>query len=221
MNKQSFKEDLLCNITLICTLSFTCIHLLLLTLNLFGITRFELDYSFNYMIAYILVIACLALYIFGFFIIKLSNLYIPTWFRTMFYIAFYLFTNIYYTFNWFNNLLGLIFFFAYLSFLMCIISLSIYFNTQKDDKNKLKIAPKSLISSVFFYSVAGNAMLQFLINFIKVLCFADYKFSTIHTYIIEFGTSLTICIAVAIAFALSLTRTKKFINACLIKFYNR
>ena len=221
MNRPNFKEDLLCNIVLICTLSFTCIHLLLLTLNLFGVTRFELNYDFNYIVAYILVIACLALYVLGFYVHRFTNMYIPAWFRTMFYIAFYLFTNVYYIFGWFNSLTGLIFFFAYISFLMCIISLSIYFNTQKDDKNKLKIAPKSLITSVFFYSVAGNAMLQFVINFIKITCFEGYKYSALYVYLVEFGTALTVSIAVAIAFALSLARTKVFINACLIKFYNR
>ena len=221
MKKPSFREDLLCNITLICTLSFTCIHLLLLTLNLFGVTRFGLNPGFSYIVAYMLVIASLALYIFGFFIYRFSNLYVPKWFRMLFYIAFYLFTNVYYILGWFGSLLGLIFFFAYISFLMCIISLSIYFNTQKDDKNKLKIAPRSLISSVFFYSIAGNAMLQFVINLVKVIFFKSYKFSTLAIYLVEFGTMIGVSIAVAIAFAISLAKSKTFINACLIKVNNR
>lgn len=221
MRKPNFREDLLCNITLICTLSFTCIHLLILTLNLFGVTRFVLTPSFNYIVAYILVIASLALYVFGFYIYRFSNLYVPTWFRMLFYIAFYLFTNVYYILGWFNTLLGLIFFFAYVAFLMCIVCLSIYFNTQKDDKNKLKISPKSLISSVFFYSIAGNAILQFVINLVKVIFFKSYKFSTLSVYLIEFGTMIGVCTIVIIAFAMSLARTKTFINACLIKIYSK
>ena len=221
MKKPSFREDLLCNITLICTLSFTCIHLLLLTLNLFGVTRFGLNYGFSYIVAYILVIASLALYIFGFYIYRFSNLYVPAWFRMLFYIAFYLFTNVYYILGWFSSLLGLIFFFAYVSFLMCIISLSIYFNTQKDDKNKLKIAPRSLISSVFFYSIAGNAMLQFVINLIKVIFFKSYKLATLSVYLVEFGTMIAVSVAVSIIFAISLARSKTLINSCLIKANNR
>lgn len=221
MRRPNFKEDLLCNITLICTLSFTCIHLLLLTLNLFGVTRFELHDNFNYIIAYIMVIASLALYVFGFYLYRFSNMYIPTWFRMMFYIAFYLFTNVYYILGCFNYLIGLVFFFAYIAFLMSIISLSIYFNTQKDEKNKLKIAPKSLLASVYFYSIAGNALLQFVINFIKVIFFEKYEFSTLSVYLIEFGTMIGVATIVIIAFALSLARSKKFINACLIKFYSK
>ena len=109
MRRPNFKEDLLCNITLICTLSFTCIHLLLLTLNLFGVTRFELHNNFNYIVAYILVIASLALYVSGFYLYRFTNMYIPAWFRMMFYIAFYLFTNVYYILGWFNCLIGLIY----------------------------------------------------------------------------------------------------------------
>ncbi len=221
MKKPNFKEDLLCNITLICTLSFTCIHLLLLTLNLFGVTRFGLNSGFSYIVAYILVIASLALYIFGFYIYRFANLYIPAWFRMLFYIAFYLFTNVYYILGWFSTLLGLIFFYAYIAFLMCIISLSIYFNTQKDEKNKLKIAPRSLIASVFFYSIAGNAILQFIVNIVKVSFFKGYKFATLATYLVEFGTMIGVAIAVSIVFAVSLARSKTFINACLIKIYKR
>ena len=221
MKRPNFKEDLLCNITLICTLSFTCIHLLLLTLNLFGVTRFELHENFNYIVAYILVIASLALYVFGFYLYRFSRMYIPAWFRMMFYIAFYLFTNVYYILGWFNHLLGLIFFFAYISFLMSIASLSIYFNTQKDDKNKLKIAPKSLLASVYFYSIAGNAILQFIINLVKVIFFKTYKLSTLAVYLAEFGTMIGVSTLVLIVFAISLARSKTLINACLIKFYSK
>lgn len=164
-----------------------------------------------------MVAVCLALYIVGFYAYRFTNIYIPAWFRTLFYVAFYLFTNVYYILGWFGSIVGLIFFFAYISFLACIISLSIYFNTQKDEKNKLKIAPKSLIASVFFYSIAANALIQFLINLIKIIFFDSYKFATLSVYLIEFGTMIAVCAAVAIAFALSLAGTKSFINACLIK----
>ena len=117
MKKPTFREDLLCNITLICTLVFSGIHLLLLTLNLFGITNFEFYANFSYVIAYILVIASLALYIFGFYTYHFSKIYMPAWFRMLFYIAFYLFTNVYYILNWFNTIVGLIFFYAYISFI--------------------------------------------------------------------------------------------------------
>lgn len=221
MKKLNFKQDILCNITLICTLTFTCIHLLLITLNIFGAIRLALPDNFNYIVAYVLVIISLALYIFGFYLYRFTRIFIPAWFRMMFYIAFFLFTNVYYICGWFGSIIGLIFFFAYIAFLACIISLSIYFNTQKDDKNRLKISPKSLVTSVFFYSVAGNAILQFIINLVKIIFFENYKFTTLSAYLIEFGTVLAVCSLVAISFAISLAKDKVFINACLIKTYKK
>lgn len=221
MNKPTFKEDLLCNITLICALVFSGIHLLLITFNLIGITKFDLAPNFSYILAYILVIACLVLYIMGFYVYHYSKIYMPAWFRMLFYIAFFLFTNVYYICNWFNTIVGLIFFYAYISFLVCIISLSVYFNTQKDDKNKLKIAPKSLVASVFYYSIAGNALVQFIVNLVKVIAFKNYEFSTLSIYLIEFGVMIGITSIVSFMFAVSLAGTKKFINACLIKVNNR
>ncbi len=221
MNRLTFKEDLMCNITLICTLAFSCLHLLLLTLNLFGVTNFGLPDNFSYVLAYILVVACLMLYIGSFYIYHMSRIYMPAWFRMLFYIAFFMFTNVYYICNFFHHIAGLVFFYAYIAFLACIISLSIYFNTQKDEKNKLKITPRSLITSVFFYSIGGNALLQFVINLIKVVAFKTYEFSTLSTYLVEFGTMIGMTCIVTIAFAMSLARSKTFINACLIKVNNR
>lgn len=219
MNKPTFKEDLMCNVTLICTLSFSFIHLLLLTLNIFGVTRFALPDNFSYIVAYILVIVSLALYVFGFYLCRFTNIFIPAWFRMLFYIAFFMFTNVYYILGLFGSIIGLIFFFAYIAFLTCIISLSIYFNTQKDENNKLKISPKSLVTSVLFYSISANAIVQFVINLVKVIFFESYKFATLSAYLIEFGTMIAVCSVVSILFWLSLNRTKTFINNCLIKIY--
>jgi len=221
MNRNNFRDDLACNITLIAVLTFTCVYLLILTLNLFGVSHIVFHENFNYIVAYILAIVCLALYVFGFYTYKFSKIYMPSWFRILFYVAFFLFTNIYYIFNLYSVMIGLIFFFAYLAFLTCIISLSVYFNTQKDDKNKLKIQPKSLITSVFCYSIALNALLQFVINLVKVVAFGSYKFTTLSAYLIEFGTMIGVCVLVCVIFSLSLHGTKTLINGCLIKVNNR
>ena len=126
-----FRKDLACNITLISVLSFTLIHLLILTLNLFGITNLTFFSGFSYIIAYVLVVVCLLLFVGGFFVTKIKRLVMPVWFRMMFYIAFYLFTNIYYIFGWYENIVMLVFFFAYISFLVNIIALSVFYNVQK------------------------------------------------------------------------------------------
>ena len=212
-----FKKDLTCNITLITVLAFSVIHILLLTLNLFGVTELQFLGNFNYLVAYILVVVCSILYILGFFISKLQDLTIPKWFRMMFYIAFYLFTNVYYSLGLYENIYTLILFFAYISFLVNIASLTVFYNTQKDEKNRLKSTNKFLVTTVFFYAVAINAMIQFLINTFKAFAVPNYVFSTLSAFVIEMSTMLLVSIIMAVIFYQSLTKTKTLINGCLIK----
>ena len=213
----NFKKDLVCNITLICVLVFSFVHLTLLTLNLFGVTALEFRENFNYLIAYILAVVCLGLYVFGFFITKIKNLSIPAWFRMLFYIAFYLFTNVYYTLGLFGNIFALIAFFAYIAFLANIISLSVFYNVQKDEKNRLKSTNRFLLTSVFMYSVAINSIIMFLITTFKAFVFPNAELSTLVTFVIEMSTMLLVTIVVTLIFAGSLSKTKELINNCLIK----
>lgn len=217
---KEFKKDLACNITLICVLAFSVIHLLVLTLNLFSVTNIEFHESFNYLVAYALVVVCLGLYIFGFFITKFKNLELPVWFRMMFYIAFFLFTNTYYTAGLYNYIFTVILFFAYIAFLVNITSLSVFYNVQKDEKNRLKSTNTYLLTSVFFYATAINAIIQFVINIFKAFALPDYAFSTLTVFVIEMSTMLLVTIAMTIVFALSLKKTKTLINGCLIKVGN-
>ena len=215
--KPSFKEDLACNIALIVVLLFTVAHLVIVTLGFFTKINIEIYDEFNFVIAYILIILSLALYILGFFTYKLTNVYMPSWFRIMFYVAFFLFTNTYYICGWYMSLVGLIFFFAYVAFLVSIICLSVYFNVEKDNKNKLKTVPKHLIVNVYFYSVAICSIFQLLVNFVKAVLFPYYELSTLAVYLFEFGTMFVITTIMILLFALSLYSSKRFINACLIK----
>ena len=141
----------------------------------------------------------------------------PSWFRILFYVAFFLFTNTYYILNWYASIIGLIAFFAYFAFIISIICLSVYFNVEKDNKNKLKTVPKHLIVNVYFYSLAIQAIFQFFVNLVKALAFPKYEFSNLLTYTIEFGTMFAVTTIMVLLFALSLYSSKKFINACLIK----
>jgi hypothetical protein len=216
-NKYSFKNDLACNITLIAFLVFSITHLVIVTLGFFCKINLDIYEDFNHIVAFVMIGVSLALYTFGFFIHKFSNVYIPAWFRIMFYIAFFLFTNVYYLLGWYLHIIGLIFFFAYISFLICIICLSVYFNTQKDNKNKLKTVPKHLIVNVMFYSIAIEAIFQFIVNFVKTFAFKKYYYSNLKAYVIEFGVMLGVTIIMNLLFALSLYSSKKFINGCLIK----
>lgn len=213
----NFKKDLACNITLITVLVFTAVHILVLTLNLFGATNFAVPKNFNYIFAYVLVVLCLALYIFGFFVTRIRGLVLPVWFRILFYVAFFLFTNTYYITGWFENIYAVIFLFAYISFLINIASLSIFYNVNKDEKNRLKTPTSYLVTSVFFYAVAINAIFQFFTNLIKALFFLTFTLSTIAACVVEFAVMLFVSIIMAIIFNSSLKGSKILINECLIK----
>ena len=212
-----FKKDLACNITLIVALTFTVIHLLVLTLELFGVTSLNLYEGFNFIVAYVLVILCLALYIFSFFITKFKSLEVPVWFRIVFYVAFFLFTNTYYIVGGYRNIISIIIFFVYLSFLTSVANISVFYNTQKDEKNKLKTSRNYIVTSVFFYSLGTNAIIELIITAFKSFVFPNYEFTTLNVFIVEMSTMILTTIVLCLVISMSLKKTKKLVNSCLIK----
>lgn len=219
--KKITKNDFACNLTLSFALFFTAVHLIILTFNLFGISNFSVPENFSYIFAYILSICCLALYIFGFSISKLKNIVFPAWLRIMFYIAFFLFTNTYYLSGLYQTLIGIIIFYAYIAFLINIISVSIFYNVQKDEKHRLKASPTFITISVFCYSVAISSIILFIISTVKVIFFKTFATSTLLYFVVSMTSMLVVNIGLFIAFFLSLKNTKKFINACLVKYIVR
>lgn len=216
----NFKKDLACNITLILVLVATAVHVLVITLNLFGATSFKFAEGFNYIAAYVLVVLCLLLYCLGFLISRQKRVAFPSWLRILFYIAFFVFTNIYHLFGLYNNIIALAFCFMYIAFLVNIVSVSVFYNVQKDDKNKLRTSKKFIISSVFFYSVGALFVIEFLSAAIKLFIFPNAVLSNLPAMLVELSAGLFVSIIMLIMFDLSLSKTKTFINACLVKYLN-
>lgn len=214
----NFKKNLATNITLIMVLVFTAIHLLVVTLNLFGAVSLNFPIGFNYLLAYTFIVLSLALYILSFFLTKLKNLKVPEWICVLFYVAFFLFTNVYYICGWFESIIALIFLYIYLAFLANIVSLSIFYNIQKDEKNRLKSSKNYIVTSVFMFSVAVCSILLLFITAIKAFAFPTYELTTVITFVIEMCTMLLTSMIMAITFSISLSKTKTFINCCLIKY---
>ena len=186
----SFKKDLACNITLIVVLAFTVCHILILTLNLFGATQLRFYEDFNYLVAYLLVIVSLALYIFGFFIVKIKGLVFPAWLRILFYVAFFIFSNTYYILGWHSNIIAITFMFAYIAFCVGIVSLSVFYNAQKDDKNRLKSSKKFITTSVFFYAVGACSIIELIVTAIKAFAFPDYVMTSVLVFVVEMCSML-------------------------------
>lgn len=216
--KKISKPELACTLTLSGVLVATVVHIILITLNLFGVTNFNVPTDFNYIFAYILTIVCLALYIFGFFVARLKKIIFPAWLRILFYVAFFLFTNVYYILGLFDNLIALAAFYAYIALLINVLSVSIFYNTQKDEKNRLKSSNRFIVLSVFCYSIAFSTFAEFIISAVKVIFFKTAATTTLLAYVISISSMLVVNIALAVAFLISLKKTKKFINACLVKY---
>ena len=198
-------------------LVFTVIHLMIVTLNLFGATELAFPTDFNYLFAYFLVIISLVLYILSFFIVKLKNFRVPNWISIVFYVAFFLFTNVYYVAGLFTNLVALIFLFIYISVMVNIICLSIFYNLQKDEKNRLRSSKAYIITSVFLFSVAVSSLFILVITAMKAFFFPTYEMATLYVFVIEMCTMVLSSLIINVSFSLSLSRSKVFINSCLIK----
>ena len=214
---KNFKKNLAVNISLITVLVFTFVHLLILTLNVFGVTTLKIFDEFNYFIAYMLVIFSLVLYILGFFIERITKLIIPSWFQILFFVAFFLFTNTYYILNAYSNIFAMILLFAYVSLLVTITNISVFYHTQKDENNKLKASKNYIVTSIFFYSTGTNGLIELFITALKTFAFANYPLTTLNSVVVEFSTMILVTIIMTFALSLSLSKSKKFINACLIK----
>lgn len=220
MKKNNIK---LSTIILYSVLLFSVVHLVFLMLSLFNVLPMpHLDnIKFNYVVAFVLLGLCLLLYILFMFIEKSKKLNIPEWFKDVFYIGFFVFTNIYYLFGLYSTIAGLVVFYVYLAFVLNIISLSIFFNVQKSDTNVLKTTTTYTTFTVFAYAVAMFAMLETIISAFKLILGASAELSTLSMVILNMCIGVLVSLIFAIMFALSLTKSKKFINKCLIRYYNR
>lgn len=212
----------LSTILLYSALVFSVTHLTFLLLSLFNVVpmKFLDDIKFNYVIALVLVGICLLLYIAFMFIEKSKKLVIPEWFKDVFFVGFFVFTNIYYLFGLYSNIISLVIFYIYLTSVINIISLSIFFNIQKSETNILKTTTTYTVFTTFTYSVALFAMLETVISAFKIVFVKTSTFATLSMVIIDMCIGILVSLLFAISFAISLTKRKKLINGCLIKYYN-
>jgi len=218
MNKTKLKIS---NILLYIVLSLSAIHLLFLTLSLLNVLPIKHleTIKFNYFMAYILNIICLLLFIGFMFIEKIKKLSIPEWFKIVFYIGFYIFTNVYYFFGFYSSIAGLIIFNIFLAFIFNIIALSVFFNIQKSETNVLKTTTTYTIISTFAYSLAFFAIAETIISAVKLICFKTSIYSSLSMVVIDLCSAILVSVVMALIFSISMMKTKVVINKCLIKYY--
>ena len=202
-------------------LALSVIHFTILMLSLFGVFSIEIleRSNFNYIIAFVLVAICLILYILLMFVEKRKKMIIPEWFKNVFYIGFYVFTNIYYFFGLFGTIAGLVVFYIYFAFILNIIALSVFFNTQKSDTNVLKTTTTYTSLTTLCYAVTGGALVEIIISAFKVAFAKNSTFTSLSMFIIDMCIIVLISVIMALVYAGSLSRNKVIINKCLIKYY--
>ena len=219
--KNSDKKFLFSDFLLWSVLVLSIAHLVFLLLGVFNVLtpKWLTREYFNYILAFVLVALCLCLYICLMLVERTKRLVIPEWFKVVFYVGFYVFTNIYYYFGLYGSVAGLIVFYLFFAFVLNIIALAVFFNTQKSDTNVLKTSTTFTTLTTFTYAVSAGAILEVLVSAVKIIFFSKTIFATLQMMIIEMCIIILVSILMAIAFSLSMIRTKKLINNCLIKFY--
>ena len=208
-------------ITLICSLALSVAQIVILFLGVFGVLvpSWHIASNFNYLIAFCLIAINLILDI-VFMVIESKNLLeIPEWFRVVFFIGFFVFTNLYYYFNLYNLIYTEILFYVYLATVLSILSISIFYNVQKEGKT-VKSNNKFATVSTFTYATSMFLMIETVITAVKILFHGTKIANGLTLFLINSCVAILVSLVIAIIFYLSLTKTKKIINNCLIKVNN-
>ena len=106
-------------------------------------------------------------------------------------------------------------FYVYLSIVLTILSISIFYNVQKDEKNVVKSSNKFTAVSTFTYSTSMFLIIETLISLVKVIFKATENALTV--FLINSSVAILVSLIISVIFYFSLSRNKKFINACLVR----
>lgn len=204
------------NSFLIGALVLSVAHFVILMLSLFNVinTSAVINPNFNYFVAFALIVIGLILYVISLFVEEKSKLSVPTWLSCTFYLAFFVFTNVYYFFGLYNQLLTNLIFYLVLSVLISILSLSIYYNALKELDGTLNNKNRFIGVVLFAISISISVLVVFVVNIIKFIVNHNINI-TVH-FLASFGILILSALVFAVLFSESIKKTKKFANACLI-----
>ena len=215
------KQIKISNILLWCTLGFSLIHFTFLMLGLFNVLEPDClkREHFNYIVSFVLVAVCLLIYILFLFIANKNKFMFPEWFLCLLYIGFFMFTNTYYYLGWYESLIGIGFAYAFMSIVFVIISLSIFYNMQKDSNGYLKTTSTYASSTILAYSIAFGTIAELIVSAFKLIFIPNTVFASLSVFVIDISIIVFVSTVFAIMFYISLNRSKKLINGCLIRVY--
>lgn len=196
--------------------AFSTIHLTFLLLSLFNVFRPDVmtRESFSYVVAFILLAVCLLLFLSLMLTEKFGKIKMPNWLKCVLYFGFFIFTNVYYAIGAFENMWFMIVFFIFLSFVVNIVSLSLFYNLQKTDNGIIKTNNGFVAFFTFCASVTAITLINIILSSINILLNSA---ATTTLFIAYISAAILVSLSMSVIFYMSLTKTKKIINACLIK----
>jgi len=206
-------------ITLICSLALSILQLVILFLGVFGVLvpTWHVYSGFNYLVAFCLIAINLILDIVFMAIENKKLLDIPEWFRVVFFIGFFVFTNIYYYFNLYSLIYTEIIFYIYLATVLTILSISIFYNVQREGGKTVKSNNKYAALSTFTYSTSMFLVIETIVTAVKVLLNGGNVTNGLTMFLINSCVVIFVSLIISIIFYASLLKSKKIINHCLIK----
>lgn len=196
----------------------TALDLTFLLLGIFNVVRPECltRDAFSYIVAFVLLGVCLLLFIALMLTEKLGKFSLPGWLKCVLYVGFFVFSNIYYFFGLFDYTITLIFFYAYLGFVLSVLSLSIFYNLQKTEAGIIKTNSSFVSFFTFCSTLAIGTIIELVVCSIKILAGTTALPAT--AFIVSICSMMIVSLIMAVAYYISLEKSKKFINLCLIKF---
>ena len=203
------------NIFLISALCLSGLYFVFLMLSIFGVFNIKTPNSFNFIWAIVGIIVCLGLYTLALFIENRKKLDVPVWISCTFITCFFIFVNIFYILGFYENIYLTMIFYAALSVLVSILSISIYYNCLKNDDGLLRNKLGFTGFMLFSISTTLSVCFEVVIVFIKYLSNTNINLTT---YIVSSFSILLLGAGIfALLFSHSIKGNKKFANACLIK----
>lgn len=217
------KKNKFVSILIYSLLALSLVHCTFLLLGLFDVltpnclTR----ETFNYILAFVLCIVLIGLYILFAFVENKKNLVVPTWFKVVLFVGLYVFTNVYYYLGLYTHLAGIIVAYMFLAVVLNIFALATFFNSQKTDAGYMKASNTYTCFSVFATTLCFATIFEIFVSTLKIIFIKTSTFASLSMMVLDLCVVVLVSLIFAVLFSISLAKSKRFINGCLIKVYEK
>lgn len=217
------KKNKFISILIYSLLALSLVHCTFLLLGLFDVLTPDClsRETFNYILAFILCAVLIGLYVLFAFIENKKNLVVPTWFKIVLFVGLYVFTNVYYYFGLYTHLAGIIVAYVFLAVVLNIFALATFFNSQKTEAGYLKASNTYTCFTVFATTLCFATIFEIFVSTLKIIFIKTSTFASLSMMVLDLCVVVLVSLVFAVLFSISLAKSKKFINGCLIKVYEK